>query len=426
MERYKEYVETGLNWMPNIPSHWKQVQFRGLFNITKRIAGKTGLDVLAVTQKGIRIKDVESNEGQIASDYSKYQIVEPGDFAMNHMDLITGFIGISSYSGVTSPDYRVFKNISPLANSRYYLYLFEFCYKQRIFFGLGHGVSNKGRWRLPAPVQNRFSIPLPPLPEQEKIVSYLDSKTSKIDAYVAEKEKELQLLNELKESEIANVVTRGLNPDVKMKEYKSLLTDNCPTHWQIIRNKSFLALTGEKVGDRSRGFELLSLTTKGVIVRDVESGKGKFPKEFDTYQVVKKDELIFCLFDIDETPRTVGIVDVEGMITGAYSAFRVNKTIAIPEYIYYYYLCVDNIKGLKPYYSGLRKTVRADRFLQLYMPFPPISEQRAIVSYIEAKCAKINSLISDIESEIDYLKEYKQRLIADCVTGQINVQNINN
>ena len=124
MERYKEYKDSGVQWIGEIPRHWNCVQFRGIFSITKRIAGRTGFDVLAVTQKGIKVKDVESNEGQIAADYSKYQIVEPGDFAMNHMDLITGFIGISHQYGVTSPDYRVFKNNSSLADSKYYLYIF--------------------------------------------------------------------------------------------------------------------------------------------------------------------------------------------------------------------------------------------------------------------------------------------------------------
>ena len=268
-----------------------------------------------------------------------------------------------------------------------------------------------------------LSIPLPPLAEQEKIVSYLEDKTSKIDAYVADKEKEIELLQELKRKTIADAVTKGLNPDAKMKDYSSLISSSCPEHWKIVRNKSFLSLTGEKVGKKASEFVLLSLTTKGVIVRDIESGKGKFPKDFDTYQIVKPNELVFCLFDIDETPRTVGLVETEGMLTGAYTAFKVYTELAIPEYIYNYYLCVDNIKALKPYYSGLRKTVRADKFQQIYMPLPPLNEQQSIVAYIEKKCEKIDKLTSELQSEIDYLKEYKQRLIADCVTGQINVQN---
>ena len=93
-------------------------------------------------------------------------------------------------------------------------------------------------------------------------------------------------------------------------------------------------------------------------------------------------------------------------------------------FIYNYYLCVDDIKALKPYYSGLRKTVRADKFLQLYLPLPSIDEQRAIVTYIEEKCQKIDTLITELQAEIDHLKEYKQRLISDVVTGQVNVQNL--
>lgn len=277
--------------------------------------------------------------------------------------------------------------------------------------------------RVSADFISSLYIPLPPLAEQEKIVSYLEGKTSKIDAYVAEKEKEILLLQELKQKTIADAVTKGLNPDVKMTDYNSLITSSHPNDWKILRNKSFLTLTGEKVGNRAKEFVLLSLTTKGIIVRDLESGKGKFPKDFDSYQFVRKGELVFCLFDIDETPRTVGLVDTEGMLTGAYTAFKVNPKIALPEYVYNFFLCVDNIKALKPYYSGLRKTVRADKFLQIYIPLPPLSEQRAIVAYIEAKCQKIDTLMTELQAEIDYMKEYKQRLIADCVTGQVNVQN---
>lgn len=223
--------------------------------------------------------------------------------------------------------------------------------------------------------------------------------------------------------EMTKVITQGLNPNVKLKYISSLISPVCPEHWNIVRNKAFLSPTGDKVGSRASEYVLLSLTTKGIIVRDMESGKGKFPKDFDTYQFVRKGELVFCLFDIDETPRTVGLVETEGMLTGAYTALKVNSEIALPEYIYNYYLCVDNIKALKPYYSGLRKTVRADKFLQIYIPLPPIEEQIAIVNYINNKTAKVESLITELQSEIGFLKEYKNRLIADCVTGQINIQN---
>jgi len=207
---------------------------------------------------------------------------------------------------------------------------------------------------------------------------------------------------------------------MEMVQYKSLISTQHPSHWKVVRNKAFLSITGEVVGKRANEFVLLSLTTNGVIVRDVESGKGKFPKDFDTYQVVKPYDLVFCLFDIDETPRTVGLVEKEGMLTGAYTALKVNQKRAFPQFVYYYYLAVDNIKGLKPYYSGLRKTVRADKFLQIYIPLPPLAEQEKIVSFLEDKTSKIDAYVADKEKEIELLQELKQKTIADAVTKGLN------
>ena len=422
MKRYEEYKDTGIGWLPKLPSHWKLEQLRKYIRLVSK-KGYPEKQLLSVTRElGVIIRDTESKEENhnfIPEDLSGYKYVREGQFVINKMKSWQGSYGVSAYEGIVSPAYYVCDLDFP--NKDFFGWAIRSRNYVSFFAQYSKGIR-VGQWDL-SPVALK-SIPFfePPLAEQEKIVRFLESKTLCIDAYVAERERELQLLNELKESEIANIITRGLNPDVKMKSYNSLIASAYPEHWELKRNKSFMSLTGYKVGNNANQYTLLSLTTKGVIVRDIESGKGKFPKEFDDYQVVKKDELVFCLFDIDETPRTVGLVNTEGMITGAYTALKVNREYAIPEYIYYYYLCVDNIKALKPYYSGLRKTVRADKFLQLYMPLPPIDEQCAIVSYIEDKCNKINSLITELEGEIEYLKEYKQKLIADCVTGQINVQ----
>ena len=419
-QRYDTYKESGVQWLGEIPGHWGLFQFRKFFKIKKEIAGREGIDVLAITQQGIKIKDITRNEGQLAANYSGYQIVNPSDFAMNHMDLLTGYIDISKFYGVTSPDYRVFTNVSEEADGKYYLYIFQLCYKLKIFFGLGQGVANKGRWRLPATQLNRFCLPLPPLSEQRAIVTYLDDKCGKIDKVVEGKQKQIELLAEMKQRIIADAVTRGLNPNVKMKATNIPWLPEIPEHWEILRNKTYLLPTDEKVGNR-KDITLLSLTKQGVIVRDLSEGKGKFPKDFDTYLVVRPNNLVFCLFDIDETPRTVGLVRNYGMLTGAYTNFEVDENYMYPEFAYFYYLYVDDIKGLRPYYTGLRKVVKSSTFLQLRMPVPPLPEQRAIVTYLDDKCGKIDLLVEKLKAEIDAIKEYKQRLISDVVTGQIKV-----
>ena len=423
MKRYEEYKDRGNLWLGKIPSHWEskrlsQVSYEHFIS-NKEIHHQ---NLLSLSYGRIIKKDINTTEGLLPASFDTYQVVEPGNIVLRLTDLQNDQrslrVGLAKEEGIVTSAYVCLGVVNKFIDSSYMYYTLHTLDIKKLFYSMGGGLRQNLNWQG----LKKIDIPLPPLAEQEKIVSFLESKTLSIDAYVAERERELQLLNELKESEIANVITRGLNPDVKMKSYNSLISSKYPEHWELKRNKSFMSETGYKVGENADQYTLLSLTTKGVIVRDIESGKGKFPKEFDTYQVVSKDDLVFCLFDIDETPRTVGLVGTEGMITGAYTALKVNKTFAIPEYIYYYYLCVDNIKALKPYYSGLRKTVRADKFLQLYIPLPPIEEQKAIVAYIEDKCNKISSLISELEAEIEYLKEYKQKLIADCVTGQINVQ----
>jgi type I restriction enzyme S subunit len=374
---------------------------------------------LVCSNSGDIKKRGDSRLGLVANSNDIYQGVRSGDLLIHGMDTWHGAIAVSKFDGMCTPVVHVCDSSQ---NKEYVATYLRNMASQQIFKLISNGVRQNTSDFRSWDKLSRIPIPLPPLVEQEKIVSYLEDKTSKIDEVILAKEKQIKLLQELKDAEIANVITRGLNPDVKMKRYDSLLSSECPEHWCITRNKSFMSLVGEKVGRQSVSYTLLSLTTKGVIIRDVESGKGKFPKDFDTYQIVQRGELVFCLFDIDETPRTVGIVETGGMVTGAYTVLRVNEKYAIPEYVYYYYLCVDNIKALKPYYSGLRKTVRADKFLQLYIPVPSVEEQRTIIAYIEDKNNKIEALVKNLEAEIAYLKEYKQKLVADCVIGQINVQ----
>lgn len=199
--------ETDSNVWASIPHGWKLVDIKYLFEIVKRIAGKEGYDILAVTKQGIKAKDISSNEGQIASDYSGYQFVYPGDFAMNCLDLNAGWIDISRLFGVTSPDYRVFK-LRDQNNycADYYKYLFQMCYTEKIFYSLTQGVTESYR-RLPASVFNNFKVPVPPKDEQVQIATFLDEICGEVNTIIVQKREQLTILNDYKKSVIYEYVT---------------------------------------------------------------------------------------------------------------------------------------------------------------------------------------------------------------------------
>lgn len=200
--------DSGSIWFGNIPVDWDMKKIKYLFHIKKDIAGQEGYTVLSITQKGIMPKDLSKNEGQLAENYSHYQLVNPGDYAMNHMDLLTGWVDISKYTGVTSPDYRVFVLDDLESNNRsFYLYLMQMCYSNRIFYGLGQGVSGMGRWRLQADKFLNFSIVVPSKDEQQEIADYLDAKCAEIDNLISKKEQYITEIENYKKSLIYEYVT---------------------------------------------------------------------------------------------------------------------------------------------------------------------------------------------------------------------------
>lgn len=212
---------------------------------------------------------------------------------------------------------------------------------------------------------------------------------------------------------------------MKLKQYpkyrdpKWLNLDKLPSHWDLLRNKYLFRISKEIVGKQVDEYKLLSLTLKGIIPRDLDNPTGKFPAEFDSYQKVFLGDLIFCLFDIDETPRTVGFSKQNGMITGAYTVVRCFNWIN-PEYLYFYYLSLDTHKGLRPFYTGLRKVIKPGVFLGLKTPVPPKEEQDQIVRFLNMKCTQIAKFIRNKRRLIKLLKEQKQAIINRAVTRGIN------
>lgn len=190
-----------------------------------------------------------------------------------------------------------------------------------------------------------------------------------------------------------------------------------PAHWEIRRNKNIFTEQKEIVGERSADYTLLSLTLNGIIPRDMDGG-GKFPESFDKYKIVKNGDMAFCLFDIDETPRTVGLSDYNGMLTGAYTIMRVSNINA--RFIYYYYLALDNGKMLRPLYTGLRKTININTFQSTKVPVPPREEQDQIVRFLDWKVSSINKLINIQKKQVRVIEELKEKVVCEALLHGID------
>lgn len=191
-----------------------------------------------------------------------------------------------------------------------------------------------------------------------------------------------------------------------------------PELWEILPNKHIFKLKKNLVGRKSAEYVLLSLTLKGIIQRVIEDG-GKFPAEFDTYQEVNIGDFVFCLFDVEETPRCVGLSNFEGMITGAYAVLEVKPGFD-KGFLYYFYLNLDTDKRMRPLYTGLRNTISKDNFFAFKSFIPPLPEQTAIATYLDEKTAKIDLAITQKEKLIALLKERKQIIIQNAVTKGLN------
>lgn len=267
---------------------------------------------------------------------------------------------------------------------------------------------------------SRLKIPLPTLSEQRSIADYLDRETAKIDALM---DKQTTLIDRLRERRIAMVseaTSRGID-GAAIYESGIPWQGKIPAHWSVGPLRSLLRITKDPVGEAWIDTQLLSLTKGGVVPRDPDSGEGKFPASFETYQFVAPDDLIFCLFDIDETPRTVGRATQRGMVTGAYTRYTVNRSLADPHYLEWAFTAIDDGKRLRPLYTGLRKVVQKSRFAAAPLALPPLEEQARIAAHLDRETAKIDALIGKAERFVEIARERREALITAAVTGQLDL-----
>lgn len=418
MERYSEYRPTSLQWLKEIPSHWESKKISSLFKERRQKVSDKDFMPLSVSKQGV----TPQLETAVKTDNGdNRKLVRSGDFVVNSRSDRKGSCGVSKLDGSVSLINIVLESRGSL-NMEYFHYLSRSNSYIEEYYRLGRGIV-ADLWTTRYSELKNMLIPYPPLAEQERIVSYLEDKTSKIDAYIAEKEKEILLLQELKQKTIADAVTKGLNPDVKMKDSGISWIGMIPEHWEL-RKLSQVSYEHYISNKDVHHQNLLSLSYGRIIRKDINTTEGLLPASFDTYQIVEEGNIVLRLTDLqnDHKSLRVGLVKEEGIVTSAYVCLGVYNSM-IPSYLYNVLHSYDIKKLFYSMGGGLRQNLNWQGMKKIDIPLPPLNEQRAIVAYIEEKCQKIDKLMTELQAEIDYMKEYKQRLIADCVTGQVNVQN---
>lgn len=188
-----------------------------------------------------------------------------------------------------------------------------------------------------------------------------------------------------------------------------------PSEWKLEKNKHCFELTKNIVGGNFLSYELLSLTKKGIVIKDVNNSFGKVPESYETYQSVKKGQLVLCLFDLDCSAVFSGLSNHNGMISPAYKVYDCKNNIDKKYAAYWFDYCFDGRK-YKIYSKSLRYVVNADDFGDIEIILPPLSEQKRIADFLDSRVTEIDKIISDTKASIENYKEYKQSVITEAVT----------
>lgn len=426
---YPEYSNSKTAWIGDIPSTWSLKRVKHTFTIRKRIAGQLGFDILSVTQRGIVVKDIESGDGQLSMDYSKYQRVMPGDFAMNHMDLLTGYVDISAFNGVTSPDYRVFTINQKLYSPRYFLYLFQMGYQLKIFFHMGQGASHLGRWRLATDEFNDMVFPVPSPLEQRTIAAFLDYETARIDKLIAQQQRLIELLKEKRQAVISHAVTKGLNPDAPMKDSGVEWLGEVPEHWIVAGFKKYI----EPIVDY-RG-KTPTKTESGVFLvtaRNIKNGiidyslSEEFISDEDYEEVMRrgKPKIGDVLFTTEAPLGEVAQIDNENIaLAQRIIKFRGKSNVLDCSYLKLFIQSTEFQQGLMTFATGSTALgIKSDRLSYLKQFVPPLTEQTQIVEAVKEHSKKYEKLIEVASQAIEHMQERRTALVSAAVTGKIDLR----
>ena len=418
-------VDSGIDWIGKIPDKWDIVKVNKIFFRRKEVNKEESPTILSLARSGVKVRDISTNEGQLAESYDNYHRVYVGDLMLNPMDLVSGAnCSMSEVEGVISPAYINLAKKED-CNSKYYDYFFKNQYWVNAMFIHGKGVSFDNRWTMNSETVMDYKIPLPPLEEQTKIANYLDDKCSKIDKVIENNNKEIELLEEYKKTIITEKITSGLNNKVELKDSGISWMGKIPNHFQVI------ALKRLGVARNGLSYNPEDVSEDGILVlRSSNIQNNKLSLEDNVYVnkkvnddlILKENDLLIC--SRNGSRSLIGkniLIDerVSGQTFGAFMCIyrsKYNKWInyVLKSHIFDYYLA-----------NFLTSTINQLTTSNLYsikIPFTyDESEQEAIINYLDNVCSKIDKVIEYRKKIIEKLEEYKKSLIYEVVTGKKEV-----
>ena len=427
--------DSGIEWIGEVPEEWGITKFKYFLDtnkgltITKDNLIEDGIPVINYGQihskYGKSVNTDRDELPQVSANYLKFKqsLLKPGDFVF--ADTSEDIDGSGNFStriddnGELFAGYHTIK--AKLKNAlehdfRYFMHYFDsLAFRKQV----QNKVSGIKVYSITQTILQETCLIVPSLYEQNQIADFLDKKVAQLDKVKSLLEEQIKTLEDYRRSLIYETVTKGLDKTVPLKDSGVDWIGQIPEGWEVKKHKYIMSKTKTLCSHYS-GQKILSLTRQGVISRDVESGKGKMPASFDGYQFLTRGDLLLCLFDIDVTPRCVGIVESDGLTSPAYSRFKVSEDSNV-YYYYYLFLAMDDDKVLLHLAKNLRNSLTEADFGDIKTIVPPYKEQVIIANYLNKKTVLIDKLIQLKKVQIENINKQRQTLIYDVVTGKRRV-----
>lgn len=421
MKAYPKYKDSGVPWLGEVPEHWEICRLSSQFVERKEKVSDKDFLPLSVTKKGI-LPQLET--AAKSKDGENRKKVCAGDFVINSRSDRKGSSGVSQYTGSVSLINTVLTPIS--LDIRYVHNFFRSHAFQEEFYRVGCGIV-ADLWSTKYAEMRTIMIPVPSQDEQQQIVRYLDWKTSLITKFIKAKKKLIALLKEQKQNIINKAVTKGINPDVRMKDSGVAWIGEIPEHWEVRRIKTFSKILRGKFSFRPRNDSSLYGGDHPFIQTGDIARAGKYIKTYNQtlnekgFQISKEFPRGTLTMTIAANIGEVAILDYIACFPDSIVGFL--PTESIVDFLYYIFITMKpELLTLAP--VNTQGNLNVERIGNAKSVLPSIDEQNEIVIYIEKETALIDKTISRIEQEIELMHEYRTRLVSDAVTGKIDVRSV--